>query len=70
MTLQERVARADAIVTGTVTDVRSYYTAGRRAIWSELTVDSREVLKGTRKDRYRVHVPGGRVSSALLSGSE
>ena len=57
----EMVARSPLIVHGTVADVRSRMTAGRRSIESLVTVDVIQPLKGAAASRVVFRVPNGQI---------
>src|SRR5688572_677957 len=57
----EMVARSPLIIHGTVADVRSRMTAGRRSIESLVTVDVIQPLKGPATSQIVFRVPNGQV---------
>lgn len=64
--LGELVGRADTIVAGEVLDMRSAWTADRRAIFTTVTLRPDRRLKGGQRSLIRFQIPGGTVGDIRL----
>lgn len=64
--LGELVGRADTIVAGEVLDMRSAWTADRRAIFTTVTLRPDRRFKGGQRSLIRFQIPGGTVGDIRL----
>ena len=64
--LDELVERADTIVAGEVLDMRSAWTADRRAIFTTVTLRPDRRFKGGERSLIRFRIPGGTVGDIRL----
>ena len=64
--LGELVERADTIVAGEVLDMRSAWTADRRAIFTTVTLRPDRRFKGGERSLIRFRIPGGTVGDIRL----
>jgi hypothetical protein len=67
MTPSELSARADVIVTGTVTNLKSEWDASRSLIYTYFTVVPDRFEKGASDGALRVRIPGGEVGDIGLA---
>lgn len=65
--LGELVESADAIVAGEVLDMRSAWTADRRAIFTTVTLRPDRRFKGGERSLIRFRIPGGTVGYTRLT---
>jgi hypothetical protein len=71
ITLQEKVAKADLIVVGKVTDVQCRWDEPKTLVHTYVSVSIEEIVKGqSLDDKITITLPGGRVGdiAAIMPG--